>query len=324
MIVGLAPGKDGADLTGIPFTRDPSGQLINEMLLVAGLSREEDVFITNLVKCNPKDDRGRNRTPSKKEIENCLPHLRCEISYLKPRIVVPLGRAATEFILNTRISKMREFHGRKRFKEGIFFFPFIHPGYVIRGAYNRGKYLQEFNVIGDTYRSLIEQESLLSRLDILLLLLEKASNCGSGSFIRGKTKMQKLLFLVQEELRDEGYRAKYAFRPYLYGPYSRGLYTDVEWLRMNGLIEVRTAFDEITGLVTDFSITESGRHRLRGVMNSPLHENIKEIVGDVIAKYSHMNVAQLVEFVHNEYPDYNLRQREKSGKHINVRLDSFI
>ena len=124
LIVGLAPGKDGADLTGIPFTRDPSGKLITKMLSAAGLSREQDVFITNLVKCNPKGLSGRNRPPSKREIVNCLLYLKREIEYVNPRIVVPLGRTATELLLNEKVRNMNKYHGRTISKKEIIFFPF--------------------------------------------------------------------------------------------------------------------------------------------------------------------------------------------------------
>lgn len=323
MIIGLAPGKDGADLTGIPFTRDPSGELFNKMLSVAGLSRSQDVFITNLVKCNPKDTKGRNRTPSKKEIENCFAHLESEIDYVKPRIIVPLGKVATEFLLKVKIGKMVKFHGKRKSKKGILFFPFIHPGYVIRGAYDKDKYLDKFKTLGDIYRDLIKQEKRLSRLDILLLLLKNGSSGRSKGAIRGKTRLQKLLFLVQDELKNRGYNAKYAFRPYLYGPYSRELYTDIEWLRMNDLIKVRTFSGEI-GILTDFAITGKGKERLTHKMDSQICKNVDEIIKTVTDKYDQMSVAQLVDFVHNNHPDYDQSQLERDKKHINTKLDKFV
>ena len=112
MMVGLAPGKDGADLTGIPFTRDPSGELINELIASIGLSREEDIFITNLVKCNPKDEKGRNRPPSKQEIANCCQYLKREIDCIKPRIIIAFGKDATEFLIDKRCVKCQKFTER--------------------------------------------------------------------------------------------------------------------------------------------------------------------------------------------------------------------
>jgi len=323
IIVGLAPGKDGAALTGIPFTRDPSGELFEQMLSVAGLSRNQDVFITNLVKCNPKDALSRNRTPSKEEIKNCFQYLKREIDCLNPRIVVTLGKQPTEALLGLRINNMAEYHGKGIPKRGILIFPFIHPGYVIRGAYDRKKYLKEFKVVGDDFRDLIRQESRLSRLDILLILL-KNSSCGeSTGLVKDKTRLQKLLFLMQQELVRRGYKAKYAFRPYLYGPYSRELYTDIEWLRMNGLVEVNSDFNGKVGITTDFIITDDGKKRLSN-LDSQMYKQIEEIAVDVIKKYAQMNTAQLVNYVHEQFAEYNLEQLEKSRKHLDMRLDSFM
>jgi hypothetical protein len=65
VFVGLAPGRLGGDRTGIPFSGDRSGQLLRQMIARSGLER---VFITNLVRCNPRDAEGRNRDPTPDEI----------------------------------------------------------------------------------------------------------------------------------------------------------------------------------------------------------------------------------------------------------------
>src|SRR3984893_7565423 len=74
--VGLAPGRFGGDRTGIPFSGDRSGDLLREMIRRSGLRR---TFITNLVRCNPRDRYGRNRDPSAGEIANCRDHLETEL-----------------------------------------------------------------------------------------------------------------------------------------------------------------------------------------------------------------------------------------------------
>jgi DNA polymerase len=323
IIVGLAPGKDGANLTGIPFTRDPSGELFNQMLSVAGLSRSQDVFVTNLVKCNPRDSESHNRTPSKDEICNCLPYLKREAECLSPRIVISLGKLPTESLLNLKIGNMIEFHGKPFPKNGVLFFPFLHPAYVIRGAYDRRRYLEEFKALGKIYRDLILEESRLSRLDILLLLVKNGSYGGSEGVIRDKTRLQKLVFLVQKELLSKGYKARYAFRPYRYGPFSRELYTDLEWLRMNNLIEVRTNFDQERGMITEYLITNEGRNRLPDMNSVPFH-NVDEIIKGVIDEYNHLSTAELVDLVHEKYEEYNLSQVQSKTKHGSVKLDNFI
>jgi uracil-DNA glycosylase family 4 len=93
MLVGTAPGRHGAERTGIPFSGDRSGAALEELLARAGLSRDE-VFITNAVLCNPQDARGRNDEPTAAELRACSEHLRATIAAVDPSLVVALGRTA--------------------------------------------------------------------------------------------------------------------------------------------------------------------------------------------------------------------------------------
>jgi len=88
MLVGEAPGFN-EDLQGRPFV-GAAGSLLNEMLKLAGLSREE-VFITNVVKCRPPN----NRDPAEEEVEACKPYLFRQLEIIEPEIVVCLGRHST-------------------------------------------------------------------------------------------------------------------------------------------------------------------------------------------------------------------------------------
>jgi len=85
MFVGEAPGYN-EDLQGRPFV-GAAGNLLNEMLKLAGLNREE-VFITNVVKCRPPN----NRDPAEEEVEACKPYLLRQLKVIQPEIVVCLGR----------------------------------------------------------------------------------------------------------------------------------------------------------------------------------------------------------------------------------------
>src|SRR5437867_3545401 len=90
VFIGEAPGKDGCGTTGIPFTKDRSGEYYQHTLKAKlGLSLD-DVWTTNMVKCCPEN----NRTPTNIEIRNCLPFLVGELSIVDPLVIVPMGKIA--------------------------------------------------------------------------------------------------------------------------------------------------------------------------------------------------------------------------------------
>ena len=147
--VGLAPGRFGGDRTGIPFDGDRSGNLLRRMIHRAKL---QHVFITNVVRCNPRDDRGRNRDPDAIEIANCRDHLEAELKLARPRLIVALGRIA-----------WRELAGRSAIfapaqaspirYEKYLLLPMYHPAYVIRGAYSESSYVRDFRRLAKLLRS---------------------------------------------------------------------------------------------------------------------------------------------------------------------------
>ena len=93
LLVGTAPGRHGAERTGIPFSGDRSGEALDALLQRAALTRA-DVFITNAVLCNPQDARGRNDEPTAAELRACSPNLRDTVAAVDPPLVIALGRTA--------------------------------------------------------------------------------------------------------------------------------------------------------------------------------------------------------------------------------------
>jgi uracil-DNA glycosylase len=138
--VGIAPGRFGGDRTGIPFSGDRSGTLLRKMIHDAGLRR---VFITNLVRCNPRDGRGRNRNPTSGEIANCRSHLESELALVRPSIVVCLGRIAWRELAG-RVTGFNPKRAGIVAANGFRLYPMYHPGYVIRGAYSPRRYARDF------------------------------------------------------------------------------------------------------------------------------------------------------------------------------------
>ena len=138
--VGLAPGRLGGDRSGIPFSGDRSGNLLREMISESGLHR---VFVTNLVRCNPRDEQGRNRDPDSSEIANCRNFLVAELDQASAPIVVCLGRTAWRELAG-RHEPFDPTRAKPVDREGKLIYPMFHPAYVNRGAYSRVKYARDF------------------------------------------------------------------------------------------------------------------------------------------------------------------------------------
>jgi DNA polymerase len=124
MFVGEGPGAD-EDIQGLPFV-GRAGQLLTKMIMAIGLSREE-VYITNVVKCRPPQ----NRNPEPHEIETCLPFLTRQIASVRPRIICALGRIAAQALLSTQtpISQLR---GRFYTVDNIPVMSTYHPAFLLR------------------------------------------------------------------------------------------------------------------------------------------------------------------------------------------------
>ena len=131
MLVGEAPGFN-EDKQGLPFV-GAAGQLLTKLLLRAGLERSE-VYITNVVKCRPPE----NRNPSSIEVESCRPFLRGQIELISPLIVCALGNLACQSLLGKKagISRLR---GEAAQVESYFVLPMFHPA----AALHRGDLMPE-------------------------------------------------------------------------------------------------------------------------------------------------------------------------------------
>jgi uracil-DNA glycosylase len=95
MFVAEAPGRLGAEVTGIPLFGDRTGDRFEQLLKAMCWSRSA-IFITNAILCNPRDGKGNNDRPTTKEIRNCSELLKRTLDVVNPKLVVALGRVALE------------------------------------------------------------------------------------------------------------------------------------------------------------------------------------------------------------------------------------
>jgi DNA polymerase len=125
MFVGEGPGRD-EDLQGEPFV-GRAGQLLTEIITKGMKLERRDVYIANIVKCRPPD----NRNPEPDEIATCRPFVARQVEIVRPRVIVTLGSVATHALLETRtpITRMR---GVWQDYRGTKVMPTLHPAYLLR------------------------------------------------------------------------------------------------------------------------------------------------------------------------------------------------
>ena len=124
MFVGEGPGHD-EDMQGLPFV-GRAGKLLTQMIEAMGL-RREDVYIANVVKCRPPE----NRAPEKDEVEACMQFLLRQIAAIEPKVIVCLGNVATQLLLGTSRG-ISQFRGQWFDFRGSKLMPTYHPAYLVR------------------------------------------------------------------------------------------------------------------------------------------------------------------------------------------------
>lgn len=124
VFIGEAPGRD-EDLQGIPFV-GRAGKLLDQLLSEVGFSRN-DIYICNVLKCRPPG----NRDPESAEIETCKPYLLTQLSIMKPKIVVCLGRFAVQVLIGLKES-MKVLRGRVFPWQGAQALVTYHTAYYLR------------------------------------------------------------------------------------------------------------------------------------------------------------------------------------------------
>jgi len=151
MCIGEGPGYY-EDLQGRPFV-GKSGQLLDKILEVCGFNRREHVFIGNIVKCRPPN----NRDPLPEERETCIPFLYKQIELIDPKIIILLGATALKGLIdpNARITKVR---GEWLTWQNRLIMPTFHPSALLRNEKLKRPAWEDFKKVVAKYRELVNQE----------------------------------------------------------------------------------------------------------------------------------------------------------------------
>jgi len=139
MFIGEGPGAD-EDLKGIPFV-GKAGKLMDKAFLALGI-KKEDVYIANIVKCRPPN----NRDPEPDEVVECINYLRNQVIIIKPKIIVLLGRVALNNVLGQEY-KITASRGKWIEKKGILYMPTWHPAALFRDENKKIDFIKDLKQV---------------------------------------------------------------------------------------------------------------------------------------------------------------------------------
>ena len=137
MFIGEGPGEN-EDLQGEPFV-GRGGKLLDKMLNAIDLDRHKNIYIANIVKCRPPQ----NRDPLPDEQEQCITWLRNQFKIIRPKIIVCLGRVAASKIIKKDIKITKE-HGIFIEKNGVLMMATLHPAALLRNPNNKPGAFEDF------------------------------------------------------------------------------------------------------------------------------------------------------------------------------------
>lgn len=147
LFVGEAPGAD-EDRQGEPFVGD-AGKLLDAILAAIGLTRDNNVFIANVLKSRPPG----NRNPKPEEVSACLPYLERQIELIQPKLIVALGRFAAQSLLATD-APLGSLRGQVHHYRGVPLVVTYHPAYLLRNPPDKAKVWEDLVLARATMQSL--------------------------------------------------------------------------------------------------------------------------------------------------------------------------
>ncbi len=149
MFIGEGPGEN-EDLQGEPFV-GRAGKLLDKMLDAVDLNRHSNIYIANIVKCRPPQ----NRDPKPEEQEMCIDWLRNQVKLIRPKIIVCLGRIAAARIIKPDIKITKE-HGQFIEKNGVLMMAMLHPAAILRDPRRKPDAFNDFLILREKIKEICD------------------------------------------------------------------------------------------------------------------------------------------------------------------------
>ncbi len=151
LVIGEAPGRE-EDKIGRPFV-GKSGELLNKILTVCGFSRNEHIYISNIVRCHPPG----NRVPSVSEVQTCFPYLLEQIGFIDPKIIITLGATPLKELTDNKGAKITKLRGRWINWNDRLLMPVYHPAALLRNPALKADTWEDFKNVVRKYRELVDR-----------------------------------------------------------------------------------------------------------------------------------------------------------------------
>jgi len=318
LFIAEAPGRLGADKTGIPLHGDRTGNNFETFLSNIGWNRK-NVFITNAILCNPRQENGNNATPTSEEVENCAIYLEMTIALVDPEIIVPLGLtalSALKMICPHDILLARDVAQAIPWQHRLVF-PLYHPG--PRALVHRTEMAQRSDYMilqkfVDPINGLKKREKITKRIKQRIVPVSEPISQVARAFLSlfpynqwiSQFKLTKLMYLFDLEAKRRLGKT-FACDIYIrqeYGPWPPDLFKILKQM------DEREVVIQIRNKLPFLKLGSSPRSELR------LDENILSIISEVFLKYGGESDAVLRRVVYLTEPMKFILKQESAGENF--------
>ncbi len=315
LFLAEAPGRFGADHTGVPLYGDRTGDNFEALLGNIGW-RRKDVFITNAILCNPKQENGNNGTPTIEEVANCSAYLEMTIALVSPDVIVTLGATALNALdllsphgieLRHNVAKLVPWRNYR-------LFPLYHPGPRAMVHRSQVKQRSDFMLLAKVVhpvKGLIEQKKACAKpassfpaeatimQQVARVLLELG---GRMTYF----KMTKLMYMIDLACLEKFGHTVVSpiYLRQVEGPWPPDLNKELEAMQGH---EVRRFISRKLPMV---ALGPSSRFKVQ------LEEDILEIILNVFNTYGSMSNSQIKTAVYRTEPMQNILREEDKGKQM--------